>query len=171
MSKRLGTMTPCARQPSQLHFTTAHTCLHSLAPQMGGMVADILSRLPPEFDIAAVAARFPVSYEQSLNQVLCQEMQRYNRLTSVVRASLAGLQRALAGLQVMSLELDAVCRSMGAGQVRCACCVVSDMGPLACWFQEFEHVHWQPSVWMLLQLKGLATLGTSSSYNLQPAEV
>jgi Dynein heavy chain C-terminal domain len=33
------------------------------------------------------------------SQVLCQEMLRYNRLTSAIRASLRALDRALKGLQ------------------------------------------------------------------------
>ena len=49
-------------------------------------------------------------YEQSLNQVLCQEMLRYNRLLSVIRDSLVNLDKAVQGLQVMSSELDAVFR-------------------------------------------------------------
>lgn len=47
-------------------------------------------------------------YEQSLNQVLCQEMLRYNRLLSVIRNSLINLDKAVQGLQVMSSDLDAV---------------------------------------------------------------
>ena len=39
-------------------------------------------------------------YDESLNQVLCQEMLRYNKLTATIRASLAALDRAVRGLQV-----------------------------------------------------------------------
>jgi dynein heavy chain len=71
-------------------------------------VADVLSRLPPNFDIEKALHKYPVRYEQSLNQVLCQEMLRYNRLLSVIRESLVNLQKAVQGLQVMSADLDAV---------------------------------------------------------------
>ena len=36
-----------------------------------------------------------------MNQVLCQEMLRYNGLLSVVRTSLVNLDKAVAGLIVM----------------------------------------------------------------------
>ncbi|KXZ49009.1 hypothetical protein GPECTOR_23g1 [Gonium pectorale] len=84
---------------------------------VGAMVEDILKRLPSNFDVEKVQARYPVRYEESLNQVLCQEMLRYNRLLTVIRSSLFNLSKALSGLQVLSSELDTVLRSMALGQV------------------------------------------------------
>eukprot|EP00798_Chlamydomonas_sp_ICE-L_P020336 gene20336-27098_t len=84
---------------------------------VGIMVKDILSKLPPNFDIEKAQLRFPVRYDQSLNQVLCQEMLRYNRLLSIIRDSLVNLEKALKGLQVMSSDLDLVFRSMAIGQL------------------------------------------------------
>lgn len=64
------------------------------------MVREILSRLPPNFDVEKAQHKYPVLYEESMNQVLCQEMLRYNRLTSVIRNSLKNLDKALQGFQV-----------------------------------------------------------------------
>lgn len=75
---------------------------------VGAMVRDILVTLPPAFDIEKAQARYPVLYEESMNQVLCQEMLRYNRLTDIIRNSLVNLDKAVQGLQVMSAELDTV---------------------------------------------------------------
>lgn len=72
------------------------------------MVREILGTLPPDFDIEKAQSRYPVVYEESLNQVLCQEMLRYNRLTGIIRNSLVNLDKAVQGLQVMSSELDTV---------------------------------------------------------------
>lgn len=49
---------------------------------------NVLENLPPNFDIEAATLKFPVKYEESMNQVLCQEMLRYNGLLTVVRESL-----------------------------------------------------------------------------------
>ena len=82
-----------------------------------GLVKDILKRMPANFDIEKAQYKYPVLYEESMNQVLCQEMLRYNRLIEIIRNSLINLEKAIAGLQVMSGELEKVFRSMAVGQV------------------------------------------------------
>lgn len=74
--------------------------------RVAAMVTDISARLPPQFDIEKAQARYPVQYEESMNQVLCQEMLRYNRLTAIIRASLVNLDKAVKGLQVRRLWLQ-----------------------------------------------------------------
>lgn len=36
---------------------------------VGGLVTDILARLPPDFDVEKAGHKYPVRYEESLNQV------------------------------------------------------------------------------------------------------
>jgi dynein heavy chain len=46
---------------------------------VAGIVEEVLRRLPPDFDLEKAQAKYPVLYAESMNQVLCQEMLRYNK--------------------------------------------------------------------------------------------
>ncbi|XP_063710592.1 dynein axonemal heavy chain 3-like [Symsagittifera roscoffensis] len=85
--------------------------------QIQDLANDILTKMPPNFDMAAVMKAYPVDYHESMNTVLRQELIRFNRLTSVIRSTLQNLQRAIKGLVVMSAELDDVFNSMLIGKV------------------------------------------------------
>jgi dynein heavy chain len=84
------------------------------------LATDILSKLPPDFNMEKVSQMFPVVYEESMNTVLRQELIRFNRLTSVVRSTLINIRKALKGLVVMSSELEDVFDSMITGKVPAA---------------------------------------------------
>ncbi|CAI8001099.1 Dynein heavy chain 7, axonemal, partial [Geodia barretti] len=79
--------------------------------------ADILSKLPPVFDLEQAMKLYPVSYGESMNTVLVQEMERFNRLTSAITTSLSNLQKALKGLVVMNAELESLSHSLLIGRV------------------------------------------------------
>ena len=70
------------------------------------VAVDVLGKLPPEFDMEEAEIKYPVTWSESMNTVLCQELVKYNRLTSIIRASLQTIQKAVKGLVVMSAELD-----------------------------------------------------------------
>ncbi|ELU09353.1 hypothetical protein CAPTEDRAFT_204917, partial [Capitella teleta] len=80
------------------------------------LASDILSRIPPNFNLEEVQTKFPVRYEESMNTVLLQELIRFNRLIQVIRTSLQDMQKAIKGLVVMSAELEDVFHSMMVGK-------------------------------------------------------
>ncbi|KAI9190103.1 hypothetical protein H9P43_001536 [Blastocladiella emersonii ATCC 22665] len=70
------------------------------------VAADILKKVPKPFAIDEILEKSPVSYKESMNMVLVQECIRYNRLLTIVHASMANVQKAIKGLVVMSSELE-----------------------------------------------------------------
>ena len=57
------------------------------------------------YDVADVMKVYPVSYRESMNTVLTQELQRFNGLIKIVRSSLKDIKLAMMGKIVMNASL------------------------------------------------------------------
>uniref|UniRef100_A0A668T5Z5 Dynein axonemal heavy chain 1 n=1 Tax=Oreochromis aureus TaxID=47969 RepID=A0A668T5Z5_OREAU len=76
------------------------------------IVAGIVEKIPPPFDVEEVMEKYPVLYEESMNTVLIQEVIRYNKLLEVICLSLRDIVKALKGSVVMSSALELMARSL-----------------------------------------------------------
>jgi dynein heavy chain len=84
---------------------------------IGGVSADILSKITEPYDLIDCLRKYPTDYNESMNTVLVQEMGRFNRLIVVIRRTLINLGKALKGLVVMNADLDNVAVNLGIGRV------------------------------------------------------
>ncbi|XP_026688589.1 dynein heavy chain 12, axonemal-like, partial [Diaphorina citri] len=89
-------------QGSQVLFTTILLVQQSGGATVGGsdqivsaICDDIVSKLPPNFDQEKAMQEFPVDYSESMNTVLVQEMERFNRLLTVVRSTMVNIRHNL----------------------------------------------------------------------------
>lgn len=76
------------------------------------IVDSLLSKIPGPFSMEQVETKFPSRFDESLNDVLHQEVVSFNRLVTIIRGSLEELQKSLKGLTVMSTELDDLADSL-----------------------------------------------------------
>jgi len=62
----------------------------------------IIADIPAPFNVKAAEKRYPVSYEQSMNTVLTQELAKFNNLIRTINKSLKDMKRAIVGEILMS---------------------------------------------------------------------
>jgi len=84
---------------------------------ISALASDLIREVPDCFDIPTIQKKYPLKYEDSMNTVLVQQCEMYNKLLVVVKQSLADLLKAIKGIVVMSGELEAVADSMFDNQV------------------------------------------------------
>jgi dynein heavy chain, axonemal len=100
------------------------------------MIAD---RMPPEFNLEEASRKHPITYQDSMNTVLQQELIRFNRLIKTVRNSLSMIQKAIKGLVLMSVELEGVGNALFDNIVPDLWSKVSypSLKPLSSWINDF----------------------------------
>lgn len=79
---------------------------------MTNLANSILNEVPDLYDVKTAEKNYPVSYEQSMNTVLTQELTRFNNLIKEIISSLKDMKRAILGEILMSTEMEAAMISM-----------------------------------------------------------
>ncbi|KAL0246239.1 hypothetical protein GEMRC1_007451 [Eukaryota sp. GEM-RC1] len=128
----------------------------SLQPRTGGagtgktseeIVAEladqILSTIPEIIDLneahSSIFEKNDVGLISALSTTLSHEILKYNKILKVVRSSLGELKKAIAGLAVMSFELDLAFSSLLNNQVPAMWTAVAypSVKPLSSWIKDF----------------------------------
>lgn len=102
-------------------------------------IVEFQSKLPTPFNIEYVKEQYPLSYSNSMNTVLLQELARYNGLIERIGESLGQISKAIDGLIIMTDELDEGYGKLLNNQVPDTWSQVAypSLKPLAAWFKNF----------------------------------
>lgn len=84
---------------------------------INNLADSLLGKLPAAFDLEAANKKYPVLYEQSMNTVLTQELERFNILTNLIKKSLKQLKLAIKGEILLSPVLEAALNSLKIGKI------------------------------------------------------
>ena len=77
----------------------------------------IESKMPKSFDLHDVKSRYQTKYEESMNTVLVQEVEKFNTLIGIINVSLYDVKRALNGFITMNDDLEKIATSLYSQQV------------------------------------------------------
>ncbi|KAH0794861.1 dynein heavy chain 1, axonemal [Histomonas meleagridis] len=76
------------------------------------LTKDIIKEVPKLFDQKLISEKYPQKYSDSMNTVLIQQTEMFNKLITIVTKSLKDLLKALKGIIVMNKELEDISNSI-----------------------------------------------------------
>lgn len=68
--------------------------------------------MPELFNLESAIEKYPVEYSESMNTVLVQEMERFNKLLVTIICTLVDLQKAIKGIIAMSPEIESIANAL-----------------------------------------------------------
>jgi len=84
---------------------------------VGEVAADVVRRVRHPWNVAAVQEKYPITYTESMNTVLGQELTRYNKLLATIHSTLKDIQKAIGGLLLMDSGLESAFNAIFDGKV------------------------------------------------------
>ncbi|CAG9321581.1 unnamed protein product [Blepharisma stoltei] len=85
--------------------------------QLLSLSEKIINKLNKKFDIEEIEKKYPLSYNDTLNTVLLQEVARYNNLLECIMKSLEELKKAHDGTILITVEQESLGESMLKNQI------------------------------------------------------
>lgn len=79
---------------------------------LANLINELLVKIPDLYNIELAQKKFPVEYSESMNTVLVQEMERFNKLLRVMRTTLITLQNAILGIVAITPQLEMLANSL-----------------------------------------------------------
>lgn len=111
------------------------------------MINDLSETIPQPIDVAALKYKLR-NDDSPLTVVLVQELQRYNILLALLRASLNQLEKGIKGLVVISPDLEAVLTSLFENKVpRSWSKAYFSLKPLATWMRDLSERYHFLALW------------------------
>jgi dynein heavy chain len=97
------------------------------------------SKIPKPFDFELVKTKYDTKYEESMNTVLSQEVEKYNRLLEILVVSLQNILKALSGFITMDDELEKLADSLYNQRVPVAWGdIFLSLKPLMSWIEDLQ---------------------------------
>jgi dynein heavy chain len=102
--------------------------------------AFIDSKIPELFDMAAVLRDFPTKYEESMNTVITQEVEKYNNLLKLIKGGLKNIEKALKGFISMDEDLEKLADALYNQRVPIAWGgIFLSLKPLMSWIEDLNN--------------------------------
>lgn len=108
-------------------------------------INQIVRDMPANMDIDGAKKKYPVDYNESMNTVITQEMERFLKLQLEIRASCRDIENAIDGVIVMTPELENVINAIKLNRIPALWMKKSypSLKPLASYTQDlFNRLNW-----------------------------